>query len=445
MMPFSFYANWGTIGWSNNWRIGAGKLLLAIASMVVSSMVSYGNMSPTAWTWVINRASWQESSAGRRQVTVELVFFNSWNREVIEALPASIPAAVVDEAGRRAASLDLVPAVGLSPVLALAPAEFRNVSYVSSLEGWPTANRPDTLWIEVDGRRVVLRPSQIAPQPEPALAVAGATEAGAGPPVDNGPGREPLNQAAIQRNQFAEFARNHFFPHDPIFFLWGPSSPNVKFQFSMKYRLVNPEGLLPAQQNWLNGLYMAYTQTSLWDWIAESKPFLDSSYKPEFHYADDQVGLFKSDWLTQKGWQFGVQHESNGKAGSDSRSLNLVYFKPTLVLGDPARFHVTLQPKFYFYIDDLADNPTLDQYRFFCDLRIVLGQIKGWELSALGRMGKDWNKGSVQFDLTYPLKEILWGNLDSYLHLQYFTGFGESLLHFDEEDSIFRAGISLVR
>src|SRR5687768_4370796 len=61
-----------------------------------------------------------------------------------------------------------------------------------------------------------------------------------------------------------EFAR-HFSGHEPIYFLAGTKSPNVKFQVRFKYAVANPEAPLVKKFPALKGINLAYTQTSFWD------------------------------------------------------------------------------------------------------------------------------------------------------------------------------------
>lgn len=70
--------------------------------------------------------------------------------------------------------------------------------------------------------------------------------------------------------------------YDPMYFLVGTDPEKSKFQFSFKYRLFNPERTLAQKHSWVKGFHFAYTQTSFWDLKSASKPFEDTSYKPEF-------------------------------------------------------------------------------------------------------------------------------------------------------------------
>jgi phospholipase A1 len=240
------------------------------------------------------------------------------------------------------------------------------------------------------------------------------------------------------------FFEEHIGPHDPMYFIGGGESPNAKFQISFKYQLLNEAGWLAENAPALKGLHFAYTQTSLWDLDAPSAPFFDTSYKPALLYSWERaVGGQDRDWF-RLDLQGGAQHESNGKSGVDSRSYNMAFFRPTFVLGRDDSFQLTLQPRAWGYLGDLSDNPDLDEYRGYFDLRAVIGWRRGLQLSALGRMGHEGNNSSAQFDLTYPTMKIL-GSFSVYLHAQYFTGYGESLLRYNQRSDVIRVGISLYR
>jgi outer membrane phospholipase A len=69
----------------------------------------------------------------------------------------------------------------------------------------------------------------------------------------------------------------------------------------------------------------------------------------------------------------------------------------------------------------------------------------GFQAAFTGRVGNNFDKGSLQIDLTYPLQKLAVRDLGMYLHGQFFTGFGESLLEYDQSTTTFRLGLSLVR
>ena len=273
------------------------------------------------------------------------------------------------------------------------------------------------------------------------------------PGQESQPAAEPAAQtvAPVPRggldqddSPLAEFF-GHFSGHEPIYFVAGPKEPNVKFQFSFKYAIFNPDAPLLRAVPALAGVNIAYTQTSLWDTSEASAPFFDSSYKPELLWSDEYMPSLSRPGRYGLGLQFGVQHESNGKGEPDSRSLNIAYVRPIVTLGDVRDFHVTLAPRVFAYLGGQGDNEDIENYRGYGDLRVTAGWREGLQLSALGRLGDDWDKGSIQLDLTYPLRRVLSGNFDVYLDVQGFYGYGETLREYNQESSALRFGIAVVR
>ena len=240
------------------------------------------------------------------------------------------------------------------------------------------------------------------------------------------------------------FFKEHISGYEPFYFIAGTKSPNAKIQISFAYQLLNNEGPLATNVPALKGFHIAYTQSSLWDWNTPSAPFFDTSYKPEFFYSWDRIVSGQlTNWF-QLDLQGGLKHESNGKSGADSRSLNIAYFRPTLVLGRDDGLQFALQPRTWVYLGDLSDNPDIADYRGYVDLRAIMGWKRGLQLSALGRMGQDANHGSLQLDLTYPTMRFF-GSFSLYLDVQYFTGYGESLLAYNKRSDELRVGFSLYR
>ena len=242
-----------------------------------------------------------------------------------------------------------------------------------------------------------------------------------------------------------QFFKDHFFGYEPFYFIAGAESPNARFQISLRYQLLNREGALAQKAPWLNGVSFAYTQTSLWDLAAPSTPFFDTSYKPELLYLWKDVDRGSWGENVDLDLQWGAMHESNGKGGVDSRSLNIVYFRPSVSLGKEDGFQVRLSPRVWFYTGGLDDNPDLKDYRGYVDLKTTFGWQRGFQLAATGRVGDDAEKASLQLDLTYPMMSLFSRSFSLYLHAQYFTGYGESLLLYNEKGDSFRVGFGLFR
>jgi outer membrane phospholipase A len=245
-----------------------------------------------------------------------------------------------------------------------------------------------------------------------------------------------------------EYLANRFSPHEPIYFLYGPDDPHVKFQISLKYQIFSPQGALQKAVPTVSGLYFAYTQQSFWDTGADSGPFFDSSYKPEFLW----LTQFRNpDWipgLSRFDLQAGLQHESNGKGGDDSRSLNIAYIRPIFTFGDwehERGFFTTFAPRLWTYVGDLEDNPDLANYRGYGDVKLIMGWRYDLQFSATARFGDEWDKIGLELNLSYPIGRFTGRSVDMYLYAQYYTGYGESLIGYDENGDSFRIGLALVR
>ena len=244
----------------------------------------------------------------------------------------------------------------------------------------------------------------------------------------------------------AQFFKDHISGYEPMYLIGGPESPAVKFQVSLKYQVLNSYGSLAQHAPLLKGFHLAYTQTSLWDFNGPSSPFFDTSYKPEILYLWERaVGGKPMDWF-RLDLQGGLQHESNGKGGVDSRGLNIAYFRPTFVFGQDDGLQLALQPRVWAYVIDTdANNSDIEDYRGYGDLRAIVGWKRGLQLSVLGRTGVRGDHEALQLDLTYPLMRVLFNSFTIYLNAQYFTGYGESLLGYNARTSAFRVGFSIYR
>ncbi len=232
--------------------------------------------------------------------------------------------------------------------------------------------------------------------------------------------------------------------YEPIYFLVGTDPKKSAFQVSFKYRLLNPDGSISRAYPWAQGLHLAYTQTSFWDLQSSSKPFEDTSYKPELFLITPNAS-FRPAWLQGLFLKTGFQHESNGQGADFSRSTNSVYAEPILVFYDPkSRLGLALETKAWVYVaNDEETNPDIEDYRGHFQVGAKVGRADTFVLGTQFRWAR---KGaSLQADLTYPLHRLLFENLDLYLHVQYVNALAESLLGYQDRTEAVRVGIALVR
>jgi outer membrane phospholipase A len=358
---------------------------------------------------------------------------NASTNEISWTFPPQVERKIISPQGTFAGSLELLPAE--SNAVVIAPGNFVRCEYVSTMPG-EIAGQVVVEFPALNANRVVLdvqAPAASAIAPVKKTVSAFNRFIVEAEPAEPGKGSEP-----------GDFFKEHISGYEPMYFIAGTKSPNAKFQISFAYQLLNEDGPLAEKAPWLKGFHIAYTQTSLWDLSAPSAPFYDTSYKPEFFYAWENVTRANPTNWFQLDLQGGLKHESNGKSGADSRSVNIAYFRPTLTIGRDEGLQLTLQPRAWAYIGSLSDNPDIKDYRGYADLRGVAGWKRGLQFAALGRIGKDGNRGSVQLDLTYPTMRFF-GSFSLYLDVQYFNGYGESLLGYNQRSQELRVGFALFR
>ncbi len=225
----------------------------------------------------------------------------------------------------------------------------------------------------------------------------------------------------------------------------------AKFQFSFKAKIWED-----VFQNQLQGFYdenrmirgmdvwVTYTQLSFWQLYnsAFSAPFRDTNYEPELLLnlrTDYEVLGFKGRFL-----QFGLNHQSNGRARPLSRSWNRVVANIGL-----EKNHFNLQVRTWYRLPENEaddDNPDITRYMGYGELRTAFFW-KDMRFAAMLRNNlRRENLGAVQLDWSIPpstLGKVLLGGvvsqivLDKYLtdkislYVQYFNGYGEGLLDYN--------------
>ncbi|MGZ4961058.1 MAG: phospholipase A, partial [Limisphaerales bacterium] len=123
-----------------------------------------------------------------------------------------------------------------------------------------------------------------------------------------------------------------------------------------------------------------------------------------------------------------------------SRSMNTIYLQGCLQVGDLERWHASLTPRAWFYILDLSDNPDIANYRGYANV-IVKGGWEKYELGAKVQMGESAQHVGVQIDLSAPLLRK-W-HFMPYFHIQYWNGYGETLLGYNKYTQSVRFGLGL--
>lgn len=217
----------------------------------------------------------------------------------------------------------------------------------------------------------------------------------------------------------------------------GREQAETKFQISFKKELLH--NVLGFDET----LAVGYTQKSWWQTTQDSTPFRETNYLPEiFIYAPH-----KDKESPLKGYQAGLLHESNGRDGTNSRSWNRLYLTTYFQLGG-----VFIAPRAWYRIPEGTktspsdtngdDNPDIHNYLGYGDLSFMYPWHKHLFKATLRnnlRFDED-NRGAFEFEWTFPL-----GSSGVFGYLQYFTGYGESLIDYDQRSDRIGLGFALSR
>ncbi len=215
-----------------------------------------------------------------------------------------------------------------------------------------------------------------------------------------------------------------------------PQHAETKFQLSFQFDwFEDPFGPNTA-------LYFAYSQLSLWQTYnteflgAEgdaSSPFRETNYEPEAGLTLDTD--FSLAGLTFKRARFSLIHTSNGQGGERSRSWNRLVASTSFGRGN---FAGRLRGWYRLPEADENENPDITDYMGYGDLMLAYKWNEQTIAATLrNNLDFDNNKGAIQVDYTFPLSKRVKG------YVQYFNGYGESLIDYNRSISRIGMGIAL--
>ena len=205
----------------------------------------------------------------------------------------------------------------------------------------------------------------------------------------------------------------------------------LKFQLSLKSKVA--EDLFNTNAD----LWFGYTQQAHWQVYNEdnSRPFRGTDYQPEIFLTQPVTAdLPFGGRLRMLG--VGAVHHSNGRSDPISRSWNRAYLMAGAEWGK-----LSIVPRLWARVnnesDDSEDNPDIEDYLGYGDIKFLYDLPKQQSLSGTLRYNPSTNKGAAQIDYVYPLSE----NVNGYVQL--FQGYGESILDYDHENTAIGFGIVL--
>jgi phospholipase A1/A2 len=218
---------------------------------------------------------------------------------------------------------------------------------------------------------------------------------------------------------------------------WGDpdySNRDVEAQFQISLKVPLAIGLFDQRMD----LYGAYTNRSFWQVYNDdySKPFRETNHEPEIW------AQFGNDW-TLFGFAntlnaVGLVHQSNGQGGVLSRSWNRLYAN---FIFEKGRWAISVKP--WLRLDrhrSKDDNPDITDYLGHGELRLAYerhGHV--YSLMTRNQIESGFDHGALEFSWSFPVFDYPY--LKGYI--QYFNGYGESLIDYDHRTNRIGIGIAL--
>ena len=200
---------------------------------------------------------------------------------------------------------------------------------------------------------------------------------------------------------------------------------DVKFQISLGIRLT--DAVLP----WHTFLFLMYTQKTFWNVFQKSLPMGDINFNPG-------IGISKP--FFNKNRYVGkmtllIEHESNGRDGPESRSWNRISLSGSTIINEWLMVHA----KFWIPIIDGENNKDILKYcGIFQSGLVVTTPNKNFSFGLTWVKREGWN---LNFNTIWEFTWRVHKKSNLNLFAQYYNGYGEDLLHYNQFHSMLRVGL----
>jgi len=227
--------------------------------------------------------------------------------------------------------------------------------------------------------------------------------------------------------------RPYFSLYKDIYFVGGtvlggkPDGYNsdVKFQISFQQRLT--KSVLPGHTY----LYLFYSQKAIWHVFRNSLPFYDLNFNP---------GIGISKHIIVKNRLLGkvtlmAEHESNGRDGTASRSWNKISLAAEAYISPYLMAHA----KYWIPIVDGQYNRDILKYMGISQAGFQAKSLDDkWVLDMTLVKRQGWN---LNFNTIIQLGYRINHNSNQFIMLQYYNGYGEHMLDYNQYHSRIRFGL----
>ncbi len=234
--------------------------------------------------------------------------------------------------------------------------------------------------------------------------------------------QDEATQLLNRQPDFGMYKDNYFITGVPTNKSINSQTADAKFQISIRQRLFN--SLMPYNTH----LMLIYTQKSFWDIYDESAPFDDSNYNPGLLLTKPIIDKNKLKGIVA----FSIEHESNGRDSIDNRSWNYFTLSGTYFFN----YYFSTQAKVWH--GKLGqDNTDLYDYRGYGLIALNFRNKNDRLTASLVINPTKSFSINTQVDLSYRLNK----RANQSLFIQWYNGYGESLLDYNQYTSMIRVGM----
>ena len=186
------------------------------------------------------------------------------------------------------------------------------------------------------------------------------------------------------------------------------------------------------------GIFAAYTMRSFWQAYNSdiSSPFRETNHQPEMWIQSEH------DWelfgIKNSLNMLGMVHQSNGQSGQLSRSWNRIYAGFLL---EKNSFALYLKPWIRLSESESSDdNPDITDYLGHGEISLAYKRDDHvFTLMSRNNLESGFSKGAVEIGWSFPL--FSYDYIKGYI--QYFSGYGESLIDYDNYVNRIGVGVLL--
>lgn len=195
--------------------------------------------------------------------------------------------------------------------------------------------------------------------------------------------------------------------------------------------------------------YLSYSQRSFWQIYEDSSPFRETNYNPEMFVVfpiSDHTSAFHMRSITlayshlsngqgqthnTKAYTYAYEDPENRSRGIDNLYLNFTFQHKTLIT-ELKIWTPPIEDKFK------SDNPDIMDYLGYSRLKVTYFWGENM-FTLMGRGNLQTGKGAMEATYSYPLVN------GTYLYAKVFSGYGESLIDYNNQITKFSLGFSFSR